>query len=128
MLDIQKQDGNKKTATSNGEKTQFHFCKRDSQIRINRCQISDSSSTLTGVANMSQVVGLDTGEQSPEEGRIIKKKSTGCLLVVTNPLSKLYSWCVTSIMDAPSDLPLNFLPHCDVIFKDVLNYFFTISV
>ena len=35
----------------------------------------DSLSPLTGVANISQVVGQDTGEQSPEEGRGIIKKS-----------------------------------------------------
>ena len=65
---------NKKTATSNGEKTQFHRCERISQIWINRPQIPDSLSPLTGVTHISQVVCLDTGEQSPEEGRGIKKR------------------------------------------------------
>ena len=64
---------NKKTATFNGDKTQFHCCKRISQIWINRPQISDSLSPLNGVANKSQNIGPDTGEQSPEEGRGIKK-------------------------------------------------------
>ena len=53
---------------------QFHCCKRISQIWTNSPQISDSSSPLTGVANISQFVGPDTGEQSPEEGRGINKK------------------------------------------------------
>ena len=66
---------NKKTATCNGEKTQFHCCERISQILINRPHISDSSSPLTGVVNISQVVGPDTGEQSPMEGRAITQKN-----------------------------------------------------
>ena len=45
-------------------------------------QISDSSSPLIGVANISQVVGPDTGEQSPEEGRGINKKIIIYVLIV----------------------------------------------
>ena len=69
MLDVRNKTGIKKTATSNREKTQFHCCEKISQICINRSLISDSSSPLTGVANISQVVGPDTGEQSPDKGR-----------------------------------------------------------
>ena len=75
MHDVWKQDGNKKTATFNGEKTQFHCCERILQIWINRPQISDNLSPLTGVANLSQVVGPNTEEQSPEKGRGIKKNN-----------------------------------------------------